>query len=45
MSIKLLWMRLFSSQWIVDVSGMSIMEKGLYMSLVLCMCEERFSLI
>ncbi|WP_407965901.1 DUF1376 domain-containing protein [Bartonella sp. C271] len=41
MSTKLPWTRLFSSQWIVDVSGMSIVEKGLYMTLVLYMCEER----
>ncbi|MCL6229266.1 DUF1376 domain-containing protein, partial [Bartonella bilalgolemii] len=41
MSTKLPWTRLFSSQWIVDVSGMSIVEKGLYMTLILYMCEER----
>ncbi|MBB5074085.1 uncharacterized protein YdaU (DUF1376 family) [Bartonella callosciuri] len=41
MSTKLAWTRLFSSQWIVDVSGMSVVEKGLYMTLVLYMCEER----
>ncbi|WP_330168909.1 DUF1376 domain-containing protein [Bartonella grahamii] len=45
MSIKLPWTRLFSSQWIVDVSGMSIVEKGLYMTLVLYMYEERRPII
>ncbi|WP_273722022.1 MULTISPECIES: DUF1376 domain-containing protein [unclassified Bartonella] len=45
MSTKLPWTRLFSSQWIVDVSGMSIVEKGLYMTLVLYMYEERRPII
>ncbi|SPU27058.1 Uncharacterized protein conserved in bacteria [Candidatus Bartonella washoeensis] len=45
MSTKLPWTRLFSSQWIVDVSGMSVVEKGLYMTLVLYMCEERRPII
>ncbi|WP_208438772.1 DUF1376 domain-containing protein [Bartonella grahamii] len=45
MSSKLPWTRLFSSQWIVDVSGMSIVEKGLYMTLVLYMYEERRPII
>ncbi|WP_144755348.1 DUF1376 domain-containing protein [Bartonella saheliensis] len=45
MSNKLPWTRLFSSQWIVDVSGMSIVEKGLYMTLVLYMYEERRPII